>query len=174
MSAPSNSSSTLADILGTLSTLRRAPLSDSRDIGNLGQLCGNSLLEQALISKACRLASQSDDAATQAIGCLATLVKHERRQVRTDAGRVWARMLSNCTNAFFKAATTDALIEDVKSLLDGPLTPRQKQLLVGDIGQAMKSLTPKQTTSSLRRFWRTIQLTYDLVSLQYSRGSTFG
>jgi hypothetical protein len=137
-------------------------------------LCGTSLLEQALISKARHLASQNDDAAAEAIGCLATLVKHERRQVRTDAGRVWARMLSNCTDAFFKAATTDALLADLKLLLDGPLTPRQKQLLVGDIGQAMKSLTPEQTSSSLRRFWAGVQLTYDLVSLRYSRGSAFG
>jgi len=77
-------------------------------------------------------------------------------------------MLSNCTDAFFKAATTDELIADLKSLLDGPLTPRQKQLLVEDIGQAMKPLTPEQTPSSLRRFWGGIQLTYDLVSLRYS------
>ena len=77
-------------------------------------------------------------------------------------------MLCNCTDTFIKVATTEEFLENVKSLLEGGLTYRQERILVEDIGKSINSLRLKETPSSLRRFWTSIQSRGGLVSLQCS------
>jgi hypothetical protein len=121
------------------------------------RLCGTCLRDQALIEEVYQLASQSDDSAAEATAHLAALLQHERRQVRVDAGRLWALMLCNCSDVFFRAATTEAFLVILTSLLEGKLTRWQKLLLVEGIEKVIKSRSVEETPSSLQSIWKSIQ-----------------